>query len=275
MSRRVVMVLVLILAVVTAASPAPDAVVAKKRGNAAAGQITVCASGCQYKTLQDAVNAARSGDTILIKSGRPLVGPTTIDSKNLTLNGDGQAQSILDGGGKARVLTITNANVTVQDVTIRNGNASEGGGISVQLGGSGGSLTLINSVVSGNQAGNGGAIVNRGSNLTIRNSDLLNNHASGDGGAVYNFNRFGSVTVQGSEVKGNQASGCGGGLWTGSESISLVNTDVNDNTAGTHGGGFCAGGSAQAILSKGSTVERNTPDDCFPANACVKASSLP
>ena len=73
----------------------------------------------------------------------------------LTITGAGAATTIIDGGGLDGVFQIqagTGANVTIQDVTIRNGNniGGLGGGIHV---GNGTTLTLNRSVVTANKAG--------------------------------------------------------------------------------------------------------------------------
>lgn len=275
MSRRGLLPLLLIAALIVAGGWLAQPGLAKKRGKAA-NQITVCAAGCQFTTLQDAVNASHSGDTILVKSGQPLVGMTRVPFREeLTIDGDGQNQSILDGGDEGTVLFLNGGNYTIKDVTIRNGNANFGGGIDLD----GGTLTLINSVVTLNQAIDGGGIYSVGSKVTIQNSDIYANEATGrapdgNGGGLYNHGEFSIVTIQGSEIKGNRAGACGGGLFTDTTAINLVNTDVNDNAARTNGGGFCTTNNQPAILSSGSTVERNTPDDCFPAGSCIPASAL-
>lgn len=269
MSRRALIHLALVVAFLATGGWLSEAAVATKRAAVSANTITVCAKGCQFRNLQAAVNAAQSGDTIKIKSGKALVGQTTIDSKDLTLDGDGHNQSILDGGRNGTVLTIINALVTVKDVTVRNGST---GGIFIRLGGRGGSLTLQNSVVTENRGSSGAGIAIFGANLTVQNSKILNNRATSEGGGVFSNSRFGPVTFIGTEIKDNHAGSCGGGLLIASVSVDLVNTDVNDNTAGNRGGGVCVAGGSKAFLSNGSTVERNKPDDCFPADACVKQS---
>ena len=41
---------------------------------ASAATLRVCASGCTYKTLQPAIDAAQPGDTILLRAGETFVG---------------------------------------------------------------------------------------------------------------------------------------------------------------------------------------------------------
>ena len=96
-------------------------------------------------------------------------------------------------------LTVNNSNFT--------GNAANvGGGGAV---GNGGSLTIINSIFTGNNASGGGAISNTGS-LTVDNSIFLDNSVLSDGmsqgGAIYNE---GSLTVGNSTFTGNTATSGG------------------------------------------------------------------
>lgn len=53
-------------------------------GRAEAASRTVCASGCQYTSLQAAIDAAIPGDTILLRAGQTFVGNVTLRNKNTT-----------------------------------------------------------------------------------------------------------------------------------------------------------------------------------------------
>ncbi len=52
--------------------------------NASAATLKVCASGCQYTKIQDALNAAQYGDTILLRAGETYVGNYTLPVKSGT-----------------------------------------------------------------------------------------------------------------------------------------------------------------------------------------------
>lgn len=67
---------------------------------------------------------------------------------NVTINGGGMNNSIIDGAGADRIFEVhTAAQVTINDLTVRNGSATSGGGINVS-----GALTLSGSRVTGSTA---------------------------------------------------------------------------------------------------------------------------
>jgi hypothetical protein len=195
--------------------------------------------GC-YATLQAAVDAAGSGDTIAIGRGT-FAGGVTI-TKSLTLNGSGVGQTIIKGGGP--VLTIgtflgaDGFTVSIRGVTITGGlNDSQpdtsvtfGGGIWIPVAanqGTGATVSIANSAVVNNSVetstqippggfcgplacgfGDGGGIDN-GGNLTITGSTISGNvvgpgMASGNGsGGILNRNQ-GTLALSHSIVTGNQ-----------------------------------------------------------------------
>ena len=53
-------------------------------GIAGAATLRVCASGCTYTGLQQAVDAAQPGDTILLRAGETFVGHVTLRKKSGT-----------------------------------------------------------------------------------------------------------------------------------------------------------------------------------------------
>src|SRR5690348_16733142 len=81
---------------------------------------SVCPAGCPFSTIQSAVNAAVSGDTVAIGKGRYLEN-VMIVGKRLTLQGADRRTTIIDGNGKDSVLTIGDLNgetptpVTISD----------------------------------------------------------------------------------------------------------------------------------------------------------------
>lgn len=125
-------------------------------------------------TLRKAIADAAPGDEIQFS----LTYPATINlentlhiEKNLTITGPGSANLFISGGGSLQVFDINLVAIaSISGVTIQNGYVSRfdlGAGI---RNGSGATLTLTNSTVSGNSAdSDGGGIYSRGT-LTLINS---------------------------------------------------------------------------------------------------------
>lgn len=63
--------------------------------------ITVCAEGCDFVKIQEAIDAAAVGDTIDVKAGAYQENLTIKDKQDLTLQGAGRDQVTLDGSSKA------------------------------------------------------------------------------------------------------------------------------------------------------------------------------
>ena len=141
---------------------------------------------------------------------------------------------------------IVPADLTISGLTITNGNVTDsfGGGILNT-----GTLTVTNSTLSGNSATGvgggltdfGGGIFNTGT-LTVTNSTLSGNSAtgvgvvSGSGGGI--FNDLGTVTVTNSTMSGNSASFAGGGIynWNPSSGATLTigDTILNAGASGAN-----------------------------------------
>jgi hypothetical protein len=117
----------------------------------------------------------------------------------------------------------------------------------------------------------------RSGTVTLTNSDLTSNTASGNGGGIYNDGDFGTATVTftdtsaqtGTSVDHNTAAS-GGGIYNegAGATITLDNSSaVSRNTAtATDGGGgiFNNGGTligAVAPPAPGANVKNNTPDN--------------
>ena len=72
-----------------------------------------------FHTIQEAINAANSGDTIFVRSGTYY--ENVVVSKSLTIMGENRATTIIDGGGNGKVVEISANNIKLSGLTIRNG----------------------------------------------------------------------------------------------------------------------------------------------------------
>lgn len=186
-------------------------------------------------------------------------------------------------GGGIHVVIHSSSSVTITESEIRDNRAdnSGAGGFDSSGGGGGGvfalieenaSLTLADSIVSGNIAQDGGGIFanmsypylfghrqSSGSVLTIERSRLEGNRAVNRGGGLYAATGGGgSISVVDSVITGNDAGiallggfpaqipNAGGGiyayLFSNDESaaamLTVAGTEISSNTAGQHGGGI-------------------------------------
>ncbi|GEM_PF-375208 len=196
--------------------------------------------------IQNGVDVALSGATLNIVSGT-FSDPTVINiNKNLTLTGQGQTSTFLNGSNSHQVLNIASGNtVNINNLGIQNGNSIDNGGGIYNAG----ILNINNSTISNNTASNnGGGIFNAGSiftnaTLTINNSIISGNVANGldntgnyeGGGGIYNY--LGTFTITNSNISNNTTAPLGGGLFSfrgGASTIS--NTTISNNTSAVGGG---------------------------------------
>jgi len=143
-----------------------------------------------HSTIQAAIDAANSGDTIrvtggiyyeniLMKDGIRLEGGW---DSSFSVRDPSAYPTIIDGGSSGSVLSLTNIyNAIIDGFTITHGYASEGGGMYCRLS----SPSIINCTISNNIATErGGGIYSYYFIPTIFNSLLVNNMAGGQPNAI-------------------------------------------------------------------------------------------
>jgi hypothetical protein len=116
-----------------------------------------------------------------------------------------------------------------------------------------GFLTVLNSTISGNSAGqalDGGGILSGTSfkapaSVTLINSTISGNSASGAGGGIANY--YWGVTIVNSTISGNSAGDAGGGI--SSSGVQISNSTLSGNSAGSAGGGISTSAGAQIFNS--------------------------
>ena len=185
-------------------------------------------------------NSARKGGGITNLIGATLTIANSIISDNSTFDANSTGGGIRNAGGT----------VTIIDSTV-SGNTVNLSGIGILLNGGGGfyndpfgTLTIIDSRVSDNSTEDtGGGIFNRGGELTITGSTISDN-SSIDGGGIRNAT--GTMTITNSTVTGNSALGFeanGGGILTetyGTATTTINSTTISGNSAVLYGGGVYA-----------------------------------
>jgi hypothetical protein len=224
-------------------------------------------SNHSFPALQDAVDAAAAGDTLIVEG--TCTGTTTI-GKGLTLTGQqpgGSAAPTLNGGGQGSVVTFDNGvTVTINTLTITGGSGGHkysgggstfGGGILVFNA----TVTLNDTSITGNTATEGGGIDNGGT-VTLNGTSSITGNTATLGGGISNEN--GSVmTLNGTSITGNSAD-LGGGIFNDQGSVTLNGaSSITVNTAIEGGGGIYEQG-GPVTLNDTSSVTGNTPDNCEP-----------
>lgn len=214
-----------------------------------------------FNSIQAAIDYSSNGDTVVVAYGTYTGdGNRDIDfsGKSITVcSENGPNDCIIDCNGTQaehhRAFYFHNgeqANSVVDGFTIKNGYASEGGGIYCQAS----SPTIKNCRFSKNCAdGNdygGGAICSVDSSPKVTNCTFDENTTyEGCGGGICNYNNHNNTVISGCTFTKNASygldGGCGGGIYNSQAdgSLTVANCTFIENTAlssqGGSGGGMC------------------------------------
>ncbi len=138
-----------------------------------------------------------------------------------------------------------------------------------------GTYTINNSNVHDNTSKNGGAMASVGGDVIVNNSIIKNNTAIQRGGGPIAL--FGTMTIKNTEITNNHSNGYGGGIAAysmyasyGSPVISLENVLVKDNTADISGGGL----SIQDTGTAHSTITVDNASKIYNNHATVAADDV-
>ena len=234
---------------------------------AAEDTITVCSSGCDFTSINEAIQAADEGDTITIAAGNYYEGvPVDPNGKAVHLLGAinecGGPAVYIDGTGTHQGITCTSAETTetlFENLVILNGYGfeSNGGGLMIDAssprflncmfinnaassGYGGGAASIRNSAspvfelctFSGNQAASGAAVsVNYSSSPTFDTCTFVNNVATSGPSCGLSILNGGSTLIIGCTLSGN--SGAPGwanrAISSGGSVPTITNTIVCDN----------------------------------------------
>ncbi|QUH22613.1 DUF11 domain-containing protein [Methanobacterium alkalithermotolerans] len=209
------------------------------------------------KTINGGTTAVLANGTVNIAdgtySGTGNWGITL--TKNMTIQGQSQNNTIIDGSGSRQIFVINSGvNVTMINLTIRNAQANDNNGGAIRN--NGGILTVNNCKFTGNSAVRtgrrdftpvyGGAIYSTG-NLNISNSFFLNNWVlsgadnDAQGGAIYSS---GPLTITDSTFFNNTATSSSGTQNDDGGAIAVFNTlkitrstFTNNRAGNVYGGG--------------------------------------
>ncbi len=171
-----------------------------------------------YSSIQAALTAAQSGDTVLVQPGTYYENIFWPDVNGIKLISAGDSSNtIIDGGGNGSVVYMNPSTATIDGTTeIRGFKITNGGNIA-----------------------NGGGMFVSNASPVFTQLWVTGNAATNDGGGFYIG--FCSPTITYVTVTGNSASSSsrgGGGLYILSSSPTLTDVTVTDNTATEVGGGL-------------------------------------
>jgi len=188
---------------------------------------------CPYCSIQEAINAAQNGDTVVVAPGTyvenlDFVGKAITVTSMDPLDPSVVAATTVDGGASDSVVTF----------------AHDEGPASVLTG-----FTLTNG-----QAGQGGGIHCYYSSPTIRRNRIIGNYAQyGSGGGISCSSSSPSIVAN--LISDNTADSCGGGVCFSYSSPVLLNNIIVRNSA-RYGGGFYCNYSSPALIN--CTIADNT-----------------
>ena len=243
-----------------------------------ADTLTVCSGGgCDYSDIQQAVNAAGSGDVISIAAGSyfPSAQIDTL-GKSITLRGatnpdTGVATTFINGQTVRRLFICQNnegASTVFENLIIELGNATLGGGMFIQAGCH---PTLVNCAFVTNWAGAAGGAVYCAilTSPTFIDCAFVNNAAYElGGGAVYSTATAGYPSAPrfvGCDFINNEAIlGYGGGMLVSASHPELIDCAFEWNLAGVSGGGLATGDGGETTL-EASMVCNNMPNQIYGA----------
>jgi uncharacterized repeat protein (TIGR01451 family) len=201
-----------------------------------------------FATIQAAIDAAASGDVVLVAPGT-YVENIRFNGKAITVtSAQGAAQTVIDGNQAGSVATFASSEgpASVLDgFTLRNGRGSQafagdGGGILVNSA----SPTITNNLVTGNRGCDGVGI-----SVTL-----------------------GSPLIQGNRIEGNVRQGCTGGLGGGGLAIQgastarILDNVIAGNTITSGDGGGISLFAAATPLIRGNVITGNTASGLSPCS---------
>jgi hypothetical protein len=246
-----------------------------------------------FSTIQAAINAAVTGDTVRVAPGKYIeninfqgkaitvlsdAGPDfTIIDGNLAnsvvvfITGEGP-NSILDGftirNGKSPVtdgggIRISNASPTIRHNRIVNNSSCGGVGISINTG----SPLIQSNVISDNVnhdctggSGGGGILINFSGSAQILDNTISNNSpaSASDGGGI-SVSSGATPLIRGNIITGNTGSSRGGGISVNSTDTRIIQNVIAGNTAQRGGGIFVSepGGNTNPNLITANTIADN------------------
>lgn len=177
--------------------------------------------------IQSAVDAASTGDTVLVGDGTFTLTTNISVTKGVIIKSlHGYLSTTIDGNHATRCFYINHASAVIGGFTITNGSnpGGFGGGIQCDNG------TVQNCIIENNASRDGGGVALDNSGMVV--NCIIRNNTADWGGGIRCFNG----TVRGCLITGNTATPHGGGINIWSRGT-VQNCTITNNTA-TDGAGI-------------------------------------
>jgi predicted outer membrane repeat protein len=169
----------------------------------------------------------------------------------ITIEGAGAGETVINANHIDRAFAVQSGeSLAVSGLTVENGNQASGSpGTDSSVNGYGGAflnlgtLTITGCVLTGNEGGDGGGVINaEGTGATsILDSTVEGNSSESEGGVLSIYG--GSVTLTGDTISHNKSGGAGGAIYVNEEEpapIEVSKTTVSGNESAAAGGAIYA-----------------------------------
>ena len=123
-----------------------------------------------YATIQGAINAAQSRDTIYVYNG--VYHENVVVNKTLSLVGENRSLTIVDGGGAGHVIHVTQGNVNVTGFTLQNALGNQSG---IFVENAGNCFITGNNIVNNSAGGSAGISLWNSSGNVFAGNNLASN----------------------------------------------------------------------------------------------------
>lgn len=230
-----------------------------------------------FSTIQKAINAASTGDTIRVQAGT-YTENINFHGKNIIVKStDGPEKTVIDGNNSGSVVTFANEETekaTLSGFTLTNGTGTllaegytHGGGIYVKNA----NPTLENLIILNNSVtSSGGGIHFEKSDTILSNSIIRNNIAGDDGGGISTAHS--NVIIKNCLIAENKAKDIGGVVAGGGIRIHgygnphIINSTIaNNSTPGSGGGGIMVYWNTSPVITN-SIIYNNTGGEIKASN---------
>jgi hypothetical protein len=191
-------------------------------------------------TIQQAIDAAAPGDTVLVAPGTYVENLRFLGKAIIVASEGGPAVTVIDGNWAGPVVAFTSGEpraAVLRGFTVQRGATSfSGGGVLIQ-----------------------------NSSPTIADNWIVGNGACSGAGV---YSSFGSPLIQGNQIARNFLYGCTGGfglgVYIGGDSAAeLIGNSISDNSGPAHGGGVTLFAAGRAVL-RSNVIARNVTSGFSP-----------